>query len=185
MRRSHIALVLALLFGAGCAESVGPAARSGAAGPAPASDVAWMEEFCTVIGDLQTGTYGSAADPGPGDAATLRESLSADLSGAAEALEVAADRLGSLPDDPPTGGSEAVAELDNQLTGLRDSVVTGQDTLSALPQDASEQELGAVMAEIWPRVAARAGKPLDGVAVTDHMKAAAGSPACRTVPGLR
>jgi len=184
MRCVLIPLAVALLFGAGCAESAGPAARS-ADGPAPASDVAWMKEFCTVVGELQTGMFGGAADPGPGDAATLRDSLGADLSGAADALGVAADRLGSLPNDPPAGGSEAVAELDDQLAGLRDSVVTGQDTLAALPPDASEQDLGAVMADVWPRVAARAGKPLDGVAVTDDMKAAAGSPACRTVPGLR
>jgi hypothetical protein len=184
MRRVHVVVGLALLFGAGCAESSGPEARSSAPGPVPASDVAWMDEFCTVVDDLRTGLWGSPVDPGPGDAAALRESLSSGLSGAAEAFGVAVDRLGSLPEDPPAGGSEAVAELDDQLTGLRDSVVTGQEKLAALPPDATEQDLGRVMAEVWPSVASRSGKPLDGVPLTGDMKVAATSPACRSLPGL-
>lgn len=47
-----------------------------------------------------------------------------------------------------------------------------------------EQRLSG-MAEVWPKVAAFAGKPLDGVEVTERMKAAADGPVCRSVPGLR
>jgi len=183
MRRSHVVVGLVLLFAAGCAESAGPA-RSGAPGPASATDVAWMEGFCTVVDDLRTGLWGSPVDPGPGDVAALRESLGTGLSGAADALGVAVDGLDSLPDKPPAGGAEAVSGLDDRLTSLRDSVVTGQDSLAALPPDATEQDVGGVLAEVWPKVAARAGKPLEGVAVSGEMKAAASSPVCRSVPGL-
>ena len=184
MRRAHVLLGLALLFAAGCSAATGPEAPPSDHAAASTSDVAWMEEFCTVVGDLQTGLFAGAAEPGAGDGSGLRERLDSDLAGAAEALGVAVDRLGELPEDAPAGGRVAVAELARRLTGLRDSVVTGQRSLAGLPPDTSEQDVSRVMSDVWPEVAAKAGKPLDGVAVTGGMKAAADGLACRTVPGL-
>jgi len=107
------------------------------------------------------------------------------LTAAVEALGVAVEDLEALPANPPAGASEAATDLDRRLGGLRDSVETGRDSLASLPPDATEQDLGQVLAKVWPDVAARAGKPLDGVPLTEEMKAAATGPNCRTLPELR
>lgn len=187
MRRRCVLLVLVLLFGAGCAGSTGPPARSNIPVSASASSVAWMDRFCTIAGDLRTALWGSAADPGggPGNPAALRDSFDSQLSAAAGALGAAVDQLDTLPADRPPGGAEAAAELSHQLSALRDSIATGQQSLAALPSNASEPDLGRVMGSVWPGVAAKAAKPFDGVPVTEDLKAAAKGPACLAYPELR
>lgn len=186
--RRLASLGVALLLVAGCAtrtEPPGQAGKAGKAGPASASSVAWMTEFCTVADDLRTALWGSATDPGSHDPAALRKSFDTQLSAASDALQTAADQLGGLPANPPPGAAEAATDLSGQLTTLRGTVHTGQQSLAALPEGASESDLGAVMGTVWPKVAARAGKPLDGLAITADMKAAATDLPCQAMPGLR
>jgi hypothetical protein len=177
--------VTAVLFLTGCAASPDPGTRPAPTDPPPAPSVAWMTEFCTIATDLRTALWASAADPDSGDPATLRQNFDAQLSAAAEALQTAMNRLDGLPPNPPPGAADAATDLDGRLNTLSDTVRTAQRSLAALPPAATEPDLGEVMGTVWPSVAARAGKPLDGVTVTADMKTAATNPTCRLLPGLR
>lgn len=178
MRRAAAGLAL-LLAAAGCAGGDdGPAARAGA--PVPAAAVAWMDGFCAVVADLRTGLWGSAGE----GAGSLRERLAAQLDTAAGTVDATVEELAVLPDAAVDGGTEASAGLSARLDELRASLSTGAAELASLPPGAGEAELGAVVGEVWPGVAARAAEPLDGIPVTESMRAAATGVACRGLPGL-
>lgn len=139
-----------------------------------------MTEFCTIVGDLRTSLWASAN----GGAGTLHTRLDAQLAAASTALATAATQLGTLPEATPSGGPAAVSKLVGRLTDLHDDTAAGRESLSALSPNSTDADLGQVMGTIWPKVASLAGDPLEGIALTDAMKAAATDLSCRSLPGL-
>jgi hypothetical protein len=139
-----------------------------------------MTEFCTVVGDLRTSLWASAN----GGTGTLRTRLDAQLAAASTALTTATTQLGALPEAPPSGGPAVVSTLVGRLTDLHDDTVDGRKSLTALPPNATDADLGQVMGTIWSKVASLAGNPLERIALTDAMKAAATDLACQSLPGL-
>ncbi|OLF15177.1 hypothetical protein [Actinophytocola xanthii] len=176
-----VPLALALAFLTACATPANPPTTSRL--PAPAASTAWMTSLCTVASDLRTALWASAADPS--DPTALRQAFDTQLSAAADALRTATTRLDTLPPNPPAGAEQAVSDLNDQLTTLRENVQTAHRALADLPPAATESDLGEVVGTAWPSVANRAAKPLDGVPVSEDMKAAATDPTCKLLPGLQ
>ncbi|OLF11988.1 hypothetical protein BLA60_08105 [Actinophytocola xinjiangensis] len=132
-----------------------------------------MADFCTTASELRTGLWSSGAGDGP-----LRERFQNQLDTAAQKVATTLDRLPSLSDSPVGGGDAAVAQFGDALGELHESLVRGRAALDALPENATEDQNATVVAQVWPRVAARAADPFTGVTVSAAMRTAADTSAC-------
>lgn len=174
MSRLVLGLV-ALLFVASCArmpaDSTKP--RTTTEGRPSPGATEWMANLCATATDLRTGLWTSAKDTEP-----LRQRLRDQLDTAADAVDTSVTELAAMPPAPVDGGDTAVTQFSDELTDLRDALIRGRDDLDALPTDASEEQLGRVVGNVWPDAAARAADPFAGVTVSDAMRTAATGPDC-------
>lgn len=168
--------VLVLATVVSCAEAPArapgsPTTTSGGSTIAEATE--WMSKLCTIATDLRTGLWTSAKGTLP-----LRDGSRDQLDTAAQQVDETLDRLAVLPTPPMDGGKAATTQLRNELSDLRDALIGGRDDLDALPANASEQQVGQVMGEVWPRAAARAANPFSDITLSDAIRAAATGPTC-------
>lgn len=173
MRNLLLGLVL-LVAAAGCsgtpATSVDPSTTGHTATVAAQE---WMANLCTTAGELRDGLWTSATGDGP-----LRQRLRGQLDTAAGVIDTALDTLAATPAAPIEGADAAIGQLNDELTELRDSLVRGLNAMDALPEDADDEQVGQVLATVWPSAAARAADPFSGVSVSEAMRNAATAPGC-------
>lgn len=73
--------------------------------------------------------------------------------------------------------------LRGRFDSLRAVAVEGKEKMDALPDGSSEQAVGAVMGEAWPKVVAVNGAPFKDVELTQAMKDAGRSATCTMMSG--
>lgn len=173
MRNLLLGLVL-LVAAAGCSGTPVTAPKpSAAGGTATVAAQEWMTGLCATAGELRNGLWTSANGDGP-----LRQRLRGQLDTAAGAIDTALDALDATPTAPIEGADTAIGQLDDELTELRDALVRGLSAMDALPENADDEQVGQVLATVWPRAAARAADPFSGVSVSEAMRNAATAPGC-------